>query len=138
MDIKGKVNALIQKHETSCPFKIAAAKGIHVIQENLGSNLGYYNKIFRIPMIHIHESAAEAQKKFICAHELGHAVCHPNSNTPFLKAHTLFSTSKIEKEANSFAVELLFSDEGASPILTVQEAVEEYKIPEQILKEVGS
>jgi Zn-dependent peptidase ImmA (M78 family) len=47
---------------------------------------------------------------FVCAHELGHAVCHPHLNTPFLKAHTLFSTDKIEHEANAFAVELLMPD----------------------------
>lgn len=31
--------------------------------------------------------------------------------TPFLKKHTLFSIEKIERQANTFAVELLMPDE---------------------------
>lgn len=46
---------------------------------------------------------------FICAHELGYAIFHPDANTHFLKKNTLFSTESIELEANFFAVRLLFS-----------------------------
>jgi Zn-dependent peptidase ImmA (M78 family) len=44
------------------------------------------------------------------AHEIGHAILHPTVNTPFLKANTLFLISRIEREANEFAVELLMPD----------------------------
>ncbi|MFB8734598.1 hypothetical protein ACEQPO_13950 [Bacillus sp. SL00103] len=36
-------------------------------------------------------------------------MLHSDSNTPFLKRHTFFSTEKIELEANFFAMHLLFS-----------------------------
>ena len=54
---------------------------------------------------------------FTCAHELGHALLHPNSNTKFLRHNTLLSIDKLEREANCFAIELLVSDE----------AIQEYK-----------
>jgi Zn-dependent peptidase ImmA (M78 family) len=52
----------------------------------------------------------ENLETFVCAHELGHAIKHPDMNTPFLKTYTLFSTDKIEREASTFAVELLLTD----------------------------
>ena len=42
---------------------------------------------------------------------LGTVVLHKGVSTPFLKAHTLFSIEKIERQANTFAVELLLPDE---------------------------
>ena len=48
---------------------------------------------------------------FTIAHELGHAVLHPKANTPFLRDNTLFSVSRLEREANCFAAELLCPDE---------------------------
>ncbi len=81
--------------------------GILIVFERLGNALGYYNKHFRVPMIHINQDADRKSQIFICSHELGHAVQHPDTNTSFLKKHTLFSTDKIEIEANTFAVELL-------------------------------
>ena len=53
-------------------------------------------------------------KKFTCAHELGHAVLHPDASTPFLKAKTFLSIDKMEIEANTFAVNLLISDQKIS------------------------
>ena len=38
-------------------------------------------------------------------------MLHPNANTPFLRENTLFRVSKLETEANRFAVELLCPDE---------------------------
>ncbi|MDF3004813.1 MAG: ImmA/IrrE family metallo-endopeptidase [Oscillospiraceae bacterium] len=54
--------------------------------------------------------------QFTAAHELGHAVLHPKSNTPFLREHTLFSVNKLETEANRFAVSLLYSDDDMSEL----------------------
>ena len=36
---------------------------------------------------------------------------HPNASTPFLRSKTLLSVDKLEIEANTFAVNLLISDE---------------------------
>ena len=132
--IVAQVNTLIEKYKTSSPFKLAKEMGIEVIYENLGSILGYYSKSFRIKTIHINEKVSEGQKMFICCHELGHAVLHPEANTPFLKKHTLFSTEKIELEANYFAVHLLFPRNGFEGQITIEEAVEEFNIPRKFIE----
>ncbi len=53
----------------------------------------------------------DIELKYTCAHELGHALLHPNTSTPFLQSKTLLSVDKLEIEANTFAVHLLIPDE---------------------------
>ena len=67
--------------------------------------------------IHINQNLPEYIQKLTCAHELGHALIHPNTNTPFLRNSTFYSVDKLEIEANTFAAELLISDDD----------IEEYK-----------
>jgi Zn-dependent peptidase ImmA (M78 family) len=129
VEINKRVNSLINKFNTNCPFKIAKKMGIQVLHEPLGNTLGYYSKHFRVKVIHINDSVDFKKGIFVCAHELGHAVCHPDSNTPFLKKHTFFSTDRIEVEANTFAMELLFRNDTE---VTLTEAIEEYGIPKQL------
>jgi len=101
---------LIKKFHTNCPFQIAREMGVSILFERLGNTLGYFSTYKRIKMIHINQEITEAEQQLTCAHELGHSVLHPAVNTPFLKRSTLFSISKIEREANEFAVELLIPD----------------------------
>lgn len=96
--------------------------------ENLGSALGYYTKIFRIPIIKINELAPEKQQIFICGHELAHHVLHPDANTSFLKKRTFFSTNRIEVEAHMFAIELIAATNG----YITEKEIEEYGIPPQL------
>lgn len=111
LDIKKKVNQLIRKFGTNNPYDIARELNISVTFEELGSIYGYYNSPLRMKQIHINQNLPEHLKKFTCAHELGHAIMHPKSNTPFLKNNTFLSVQKMEIEANKFATELLISDD---------------------------
>lgn len=111
MDIKKKIGYLKKKYGTSNPFELASYLGIDIISENLGSINGYYNMQFRIKQIHINCNLQKHVQLFTCAHELGHALMHPNANTPFLRSNTLLSVDKLEIEANKFAMELLLSDD---------------------------
>ena len=54
---------------------------------------------------------SESEQRFSCAHELGHALLHPDANTPFLTKYTYLSVDKYEIEANKFALKLLIPDE---------------------------
>ncbi|EIW20754.1 MULTISPECIES: ImmA/IrrE family metallo-endopeptidase [Pelosinus] len=101
---------LIKKFHTNCPFQIAREMGVVILFERLKDTLGYFNTYKRIKIIHINQELNESEQQFVCAHELGHSILHPEVNTPFLRKNTLFSISKIEREANEFAVELLLPD----------------------------
>ncbi len=110
MDIKKLVTKIIKKYKTNNPFELAEALGIEVLYENLGSINGYYTKMLRSKYIHVNYNLNESRQRYTVAHELGHAILHPNANTPFLRENTLFSVDKLERQANAFAVELLMPD----------------------------
>mgnify|MGYP000943463876 CR=1 FL=1 len=111
MHIEKIVESICRKFQTRNPFEIAGYLNIEVLFEQLGSIKGYYNKAFRQKMIHLNQDLEYEDSKRTCAHELGHVVLHPESNTPFLRADTLFPIGKYEREADYFAVDLLYSDD---------------------------
>ena len=114
MNIQSTISHLIKKYGTDNPFELADVMNIAIFYEDLGTINGYYNKPLRMKQIHINAALDEHMKKFTCAHELGHAVLHPDASTPFLKAKTFLSIDKMEIEANPFAVNLLISDQKIS------------------------
>ncbi|PGD62992.1 ImmA/IrrE family metallo-endopeptidase [Bacillus wiedmannii] len=134
MDIKKYVLNIIEKYKTTDPFEIAKQKNITVLYADLGNTLGFYNTYKRFKFIHINNQIDEITQRFVCAHELGHAVLHPKANTPFLRNQTFFSVDRLEIEANTFAVELLLTDEMISTYedtrLSIQEVAEIHGVPE--------
>lgn len=110
MDIKAIVEKLIHEHGTNDPFAIADNLNIIILRPDMHNVLGFFSKYNRSKFIHLNNNIPESLKRFVCAHELGHAVLHPDANTPFLKRCTLLSTSRIERQANTFAVECLMTD----------------------------
>jgi len=138
MDIKVIIGQLIKKYGTSNPFKLADLLGIVLVFEPLGSIHGYYSRSHRMKVIHINENLPYNKQFLTCAHELGHAILHPDENTAFLKKNTLFSTDKIEIEANTFAVELLLPDElfddyNIYSCFTIYDAIKEKGVPIELL-----
>ncbi|ARZ63905.1 ImmA/IrrE family metallo-endopeptidase [Bacillus anthracis] len=133
MNIKEYVLNIIEKYKTTDPFEIAKEKNIIVLFEDLGNTLGFYNTYKRFKFIHINNQIDEITQRFVCAHELGHAVLHPKANTPFLRNQTFFSVDRLEIEANTFAVELLLTDNMISTYkdthLSIQEVAEIHGVP---------
>ncbi|MDU4960162.1 MAG: ImmA/IrrE family metallo-endopeptidase [Sporomusaceae bacterium] len=111
MDIKKIVERLTGKHRSRDPFTIARNLGIILLYPDTTETLGFFSCYKRSRFIHISNNAPRKLRNFICGHELAHALFHPYENTPFLKTKTLLSTDRIEREANTFAVELLLPDE---------------------------
>lgn len=113
MDVKQKANQLIYQYKTDNPFKVAQFKNIRIIYADLGGKLGNYLKYRRSKFIIIDNIRTPTNMhSFICAHELGHAICTPDDNTEWLKAYTMkINADKIEYIANHFAVEFLLNDE---------------------------
>lgn len=109
--IKEIVCNLVKKYKTNDPFEIASQREVIILFVTLKGVLGFHNTFNRIHAIHISNELDETMQRFVCAHELGHAILHPKINTPFLRRNTFQSIDRIEIEANSFAVELLLPDE---------------------------
>lgn len=123
---------MIKKYRTNDPFEIASQKNITVLLSYLGETLGFFSSYKRSKFIHINDDLDDPMKRFVCAHELGHAVLHPGINTPFLRSKTLFSIDRIEREANEFAVELLMPDEIILEYDTIYEAAAACGVPEDL------
>ncbi|MFD1362686.1 ImmA/IrrE family metallo-endopeptidase [Lentibacillus salinarum] len=110
--IKNIVHQVEKKYKSNNPFEICSLMNIHVIPWDLHKEInGFYKYDRRNKYIFINYNLSDEMQRFVCSHELGHAVLHPRSNTPFLRNKTLFSIDKNEVEANTFAVELLMDDE---------------------------
>ena len=112
MDIRRKVAELIRRYKTDDPFLIADLKNIHIVYGDLGGKFGNYIKYKRSKFIILDDKKTpEHILPFVCAHELGHALCTPNDNTQWLKTYTMtINANRIERMANEFAVELLLND----------------------------
>lgn len=102
---------LSKRYESTNPFTVAREMHIDVLYEPLGTIRGYYSHFSRKKIIHINSDLEDDQQLLVCAHELGHAVLHPKSNTPFLRKYTFFSVDKLETEANRFMACFLYSDD---------------------------
>ncbi|ANB57036.1 hypothetical protein GFC29_3085 [Anoxybacillus sp. B7M1] len=130
MWLKGKVNELIKKHKTTNPFDIASRMNIHIIKWDLHEEIkGFYKYDRRNRYIVINCNLDDNFQRYVCAHELGHAVLHTKVNTPFLRANTFYSIDKIEREANEFAVRLLLYDKNLEDYETKYDVLRESGIP---------
>jgi Zn-dependent peptidase ImmA (M78 family) len=113
MDVKRIANRLITACKTDDPFRLAEAKNITIVYRGLGGKFGNYLKYKRSKFIIIDKSITpDWMLSFVCAHELGHALCTPNDNTQWLKTYTMsINADRVEHIANLFAVELLLNDQ---------------------------
>lgn len=121
------ISKLVNKYGTNDPFEIAELMGIQIIYLDLGNTYGFYRVYKRVKTIVINNKLNEWEKRFVCAHEIGHAIYHPDLNISFLKKNTFYSVEKIESEANRFAVHLLLYAKN----------LEDYDTKFAILKENG-
>lgn len=122
---------LTKKFKTNDPFVIAENLNIIVIIRYIHPEInGFYKLEQRNKFIFINKYLSTELQKFVCAHELGHAILHPKSNTPFLRRNTLYSVDRIEVEANTFATELLIPDRIGCE--TIYEAAAIYGVPKNL------
>lgn len=128
-EIESNINKIINKYKTNDPFVIAKSKKIEILFLNLGKTYGYYRSYKRIKIIHINNRLDELFRRYVCAHELGHALLHPNVNTAFLKKNTFYSIGRIEREANEFAINLLLSNINLQDYETKYDVLRENGIP---------
>ena len=111
MNIHSMAQNISRKYHTCDPFKIARNRHIKILYAPLGKVMGFHSYSLRLHVIHLNQGLDEPMLQFVCAHELGHTILHPDINTAFMTHRTFFSASKLEREANTFAVELLLPDD---------------------------
>lgn len=136
MDIKNTVQNLCKKYKTRNPYELVQSLGI-ILQygEKMDNVRGFYLYANRIKLICLGNNLPDYIEQFVLAHEIGHAVMHKKSSTPFLQS-TFFSIDKLEIEANKFAAELVISDETIMEHLdyTINQWAMFYGLPEEIIK----
>ncbi|MGG5805312.1 ImmA/IrrE family metallo-endopeptidase [Bacillus mycoides] len=114
--INNTINQLCKKHNTKDPFELAQCLNINIFFYDLHEEInGFYKYEKRNKFIAINSNLSSTMQRTVCAHELGHAVLHPQANTPFLRKNTFLSVDKLEIEANIFAALLLIDTDSITP-----------------------
>ncbi len=107
INISQRVKNLVKKHGTANPYKLAKELGCIVIFTNLPSKVnGCWMRILRRKTIFINDALPDWQQAAVLCHELGHICCHPWYAAYSTRSAT-FSKTRIEREANAFAVALM-------------------------------
>lgn len=135
--VKRVVTNLKKKYKTNCPYELAKYLDVVLVIEPLGKPLGMYNYINKNKVIWINSSISEEERKYVLAHEIGHAVLHTKSYCFFSSVKTI-NISKKEYEANLFAAELLLdlnpNDESYINGYSINQLASCYNVPIELIK----
>ena len=110
MKVKRLADSLVRKYNTRNPFEIISNLNAIVVFYPMHGVKGFYQYFQRNNIIYIDETLDDAEKSFVCAHELGHMLLHKKANAIFMDSRTQLNTTKYEIEADRFAVDLLIPD----------------------------
>jgi len=115
-EIREIVDKIVRKVKSRNPFEIAEYLGILIIKQPMDDVDGMWLHEKRVKAILLNENLGVGRQRLVCAHELGHAMMHPDRNVSSIRAYTSLITSHYEVEANYFAFELEFNrlDEDAT------------------------
>ncbi len=125
-NIKNIVDYYVKKCGSRDPFKIAESLNIQIQIGQLGTPCGCYMFLKNHRCIFLNENLSDNEMKLVMSHELGHAVMHRKTNCYFIRNKTFLLDSKIELEANTFAVNLLIPDDTIMEIIDNQNCTLEY------------
>lgn len=117
MNCKRMAESLVRKYKTRDPFRIAKDLGFVVVRTPLQGIRGFYQYVKRCYVIYIDAALNDHDARFVCAHEIGHALMHRGLNRIFMDSHTYFQTNRYEIDANRFAVDLLYDDDDLRDLL---------------------
>ena len=108
-DIINLAREIKQNWQTNDPYVIAKKIGVLVFNgANVRGFKAHTIKLGSYPTtIWINEAYTDVSKKVLCAHELGHAILHPD-NINYFGVTPQNVTKSVEYEANLFALALLF------------------------------
>lgn len=110
MDIKKKADKLAKRFRTRDPFEIIQGLNVILVFTPLIDTRAFYQYFQRNNIIYIDENLPDREKRFECAHEMGHMFLHKSANAIFMDSRTLLNTNRYENEADTFAMDLLVDD----------------------------
>lgn len=135
--VKRVVMNLKRIYKTNSPYELAEYLGIVLVIEPLGKPLGMYNYINKNKVIWINSSMSEEERRYVLAHEIGHAVLHPKSSC-FFSCVKNINKSKKEYEANLFAAELLLdlneNEQAYISGYSINQLASCYKVPTELVE----
>lgn len=129
---------LVEVYKTNNVFELCDCLGISIIQKKLENRSSlFYRAIYGDEYIIIDCSVSHQEKKALIAHELGHAILHVDFDATFYNSK-LTNKSKLERQANIFAAELLTLDVDEFDLLceglTYKEIAANLEVSETLLK----
>lgn len=111
-DIRNIAIGLKDLYDTNDPFDLCKCLGMCLLIHDLGKELlGFFQRTPKgTELLHINSRLDYYMQKYICCHELGHAILQPELAISFFIENPLIIQNKFEIEADSFAAELLLDD----------------------------
>lgn len=113
MNIKNLADQLVKKYGLRDPLEITLAKGIILLEEDLGEVYGYSHTYKRQSFIHLNKNCSLKTKRLVCAHELGYLLIHTKEEIHVVTDSSLEPKDDFERYDKIFAAHLLISDEMA-------------------------
>lgn len=112
-DIKNIVLGLMESYNSNDPFDLCKSLGMCLFIHDLGEELlGFFQRTPNgTEILHISSRLNYHMQKYICCHELGHAILQPELAISFFIENPLVIQNKFEIEADTFAAELLLEDD---------------------------
>ena len=135
MNARECVIKLMRRCNSNNPFTIVRALDIILIYCHLVDLNGFYQYHKRNHIIYLSEDLDEVTARFVLAHELGHMQLHRNLNTVFMDTRTYNPHSRFERQANTFAVELLLPDDllREYPDCSIYQLAQSVGVPEEFV-----
>lgn len=111
MDLVKAARGIARRCRTNDPFQLCDALGIKILYMPMQDVRGLFLRLKRRSIIYLAEGLDDHEQRFVCAHELGHFLLHKHVNRLFMETRTYAKTSVYEREADRFAVWLLYPED---------------------------
>ncbi len=102
---------LYEKFDTCNPLRLCEYLGVNLMYSDLPAVTdGIYFTVQGNQIILVNQNLPREKARCVIAHELGHALLHPDQNYMYMAGRTLMKTQRYEIEADYFCVSLLLCD----------------------------
>lgn len=125
-------------YDTRDPFELCSYLDIIVTKHPMGDKIkGFFQKTTdNIEIIHINSNLDSYTQRYVCAHELGHAILEPDISLSFFIENSLQVKNKLEIKMDKFAAELLIDDNinEIYPNMTIEQIAASECVPVDLIR----